>query len=67
MTENEPTLAADFSKFEYFSFLQAYNELVQFIYTLPIDDLIAIGDELEELDQQIKALTTTVSKYTAKS
>lgn len=66
VTENEPTLAADFSKFEYFSFLQAYNELVQFIYTLPVDDLIAIGDKLEELDQQIKALTTTVSEYTAK-
>lgn len=66
VTENEPTLAADFSKFEYFSFLQAYNELVQFIYTLPVDDLIAIEEKLEELDNQIKTLTTTVSEYTTK-
>ena len=66
VSENEPTLAADFSKFEYFSFLQAYNELVQFIYTLPVDDLAAIGDKLEELDSQIKTLTATVSEYTAK-
>lgn len=66
VTENEPTLAADFSKFEYFSFLQAYNELVQFIYTLPVDDFAAIGDKLEELDSQIKTLTATVSEYTAK-
>lgn len=65
-TENQPTLAADFSKFEYFSFLQAYNELVQFIYTLPVDDLEAIGEKLEELDTQIKSLTETVSTYTGK-
>lgn len=66
LNETQPTIAADMSKFKYYSFLQAYNEIVQFIYQLPLDQLVEIGDKLKELDEQIQELSNTVNRYTTK-
>ena len=66
LNESQPTVAADMSKFKYYSFLQAYNDIVQFIYQLPVEQLSAIGDELTRLDTEIQTLTQTVNTYTGK-
>ena len=66
LNESQPTVATDMSKFKYYSFLQAYNDIVQFIYQLPVDQLEAIGDELTRLDTEIQTLTQTVNTYTGK-